>query len=1014
MIAALSSGGDESAYHAFLAALRAEGFAGDIDTAAGTRTVYATDNSIYQLAPTAVVFPRSRADLVLIAQLVTRPAFRKIKVTMRGGGTGTNGQSLTDGLVVDMSRHMNRIVSIDPMKRTAIVEAGVVKDQLNRALEPHGLFFAPELSTSNRATIGGMINTDASGQGSCLYGKTSNHVVGLRVVVLGGTEWLSHPLAPAALSETKRRDDRIGNIYRTADKIARDHAALIDRVFPKLNRFLTGYDLAHLRTADGGLNLNAVLCGAEGTLALIAEAELNLLPIPRCHALINIRYDNFSSALTDARTLAALGVASVETLDGKVLSLARGDMIWSRIATFFPADVDGLAEGINIVEVLANHPEELEGRIAQVEATLAGSHIAGRRGHTITAHADEIEAIWTMRKRAVGLLGNATGPRRPLPFVEDTAVPPEHLADYIAEFRALLDAEGLAYGMFGHVDAGVLHVRPALDLSDPEQALLVRRISDAVFALTRKYRGVLWGEHGKGVRSEYVPETFGALYPALQQLKAAFDPYNQLNPGKIATPPGSDELARIDAFPLRGTVDRQINSETREAFDNAAYCNGNGACFDFDVDSAMCPSFKGTGDRRFSPKGRASLLREWLLRQAREGIDPRAEVEFIRRRPAWRGLPRRVLNSLLGKRGDFSHEVRAAMDNCLACKACASQCPVKVDVPAFRSKFLEHYYSRYLRPLKDPLVASIEHLLPVVGRAAGFYNLLVGSKAGKVLLAFTGLTALPALSRICLSEELRQRGVAYAQAGVLNKLSKEEKARSVVLVQDAFTSYFETQLLLDVVDLLTRLGFTPLVAPLWPNGKAQHVHGYLRAFARTAGKTARELTILSQSGVPLVGLDPSMTLCYREEYLATLGPERAPTVLLLQEWLVDQLDRLGDLRLRSAHRYVLFAHCTEQTRAAASVESWLAIFQRLGLDAAIVNVGCCGMAGTFGHEIRNRRLSDRIYELSWQRKLEALGSDNVPMVTGYSCRSQVAHMGFQGPIAHPMQVLARLVMGRSV
>ena len=294
-------------------------------------------------------------------------------------------------------------------------------------------------------------------------------------------------------------------------------------------------------------------------------------------------------------------------LRDQALQLAKGDIVWPRIAAFFPDDADGPANGINIAEILADTPQELAEKLSAVTTALENTSFIGRKGFTTTHGKAEIEAVWTMRKRAVGLLGNVEGPVRPVPFVEDTAVPPENLAAYIREFRALLDGEGLTYGMFGHVDAGVLHLRPALDLTRPEHAVLVRRISDAVVALTRKYGGVLWGEHGKGVRSEYVPAFFGPLYPRLQEIKAAFDPLGQLNPGKIVAPAGK-ALPKIDEIPLRGTLDRDIGNDIRAAFDNAAYCNGNGACFDFDADGLMCPSYKATRDRRFSPKGRASLM----------------------------------------------------------------------------------------------------------------------------------------------------------------------------------------------------------------------------------------------------------------------------------------------------------------------------------------------------------------------------------------------------------------------
>src|SRR3954452_9970835 len=284
-------------YAAFLAELRARGFEGDLSPLYADRTVLGTDNSIYQLMPQAIAFPRGTDDLVRIARLASDPRFTDLKLAPRGGGTGTNSQSLTDGLVVDVSRHMNRILDIDVGRRRARVQAGVVKDQLNAALAEHGLFFAPELSTSNRATIGGMINTDACGQGSCLYGKTRDHVLALTTVLLDGTVWTSRPLDDPALAEVKARTDRVGAVHRLVDEIQRGNAALIAERFPKLNRCLTGYDLAHIRDAHGRFDLNAILCGAEGTLGLIAEAELNVLPIPKQAALVNIRYDSFDAAL---------------------------------------------------------------------------------------------------------------------------------------------------------------------------------------------------------------------------------------------------------------------------------------------------------------------------------------------------------------------------------------------------------------------------------------------------------------------------------------------------------------------------------------------------------------------------------------------------------------------------------------------------------------------------------------------------------------------------------------------
>ena len=369
-------------------------------------------------------------------------------------------------------------------------------------------------------------------------------------------------------------------------------------------------------------------------------------------------------------------------------------------------------------------------------------------------------AIWDMRKKSVGLLGNMQGDKRPIAFVEDTAVPPENLADYIAEFRATLDARGLAYGMFGHVDAGVLHVRPAIDMKDPAQEALIREITEDVVRITRKYGGLLWGEHGKGVRSEFSPRFFGPLYPTLQAIKAVFDPRNQLNPGKIAAPENG-RLLTIDGLTTRGQLDRSIPPPVRTGYDVALHCNGNGACFNWDPDEAMCPSYKATRDRRHSPKGRASLTREWLRQLAAAGFDPLVETAAIRRKPVWHSLPARLRNTWARRRGeeDFSHTVKEAMDGCLACKSCVGQCPIKVDVPSFRAKFLELYYGRYLRPARDYLVGSLETFLPTIGRMPGVYNALIGNAVGQGAMRTVGLVATPTFSGISLRRELAARGI---------------------------------------------------------------------------------------------------------------------------------------------------------------------------------------------------------------------------------------------------------------
>ncbi|KGC06823.1 FAD-binding and (Fe-S)-binding domain-containing protein [Burkholderia cepacia] len=991
-------------YRDFLAALQAAGFAGEIRADHANRTVQATDNSIYQRLPQAVICPAHADDVQLLARLLAEPAHRDVAVAARGGGTGTNGQSLTDGIVVDLSRNMNRILEIDVAQRWVRVEAGVVKDQLNAALKPHGLFFAPELSTSNRATVGGMINTDASGQGSCTYGKTRDHVIGLDFVLMGGERLHSDALDDEELERRCARQDRVGHVYRTARRISDDKAALIDAKFPKLNRCLTGYDLAHLREPDGRFNLNSVLCGAEGSLGFVVEAKLNVLPIPKFSVLVNVRYAGFMDALRDARALLEHRPLSIETVDSKVLMLAMKDFVWSSVAEYFPQDDARPTLGINLIEFSGDDEHDVDARVRAFVEHLRTDTSVTRLGHTLAAGDDAVKRVYAMRKRAVGLLGNVEGEARPQPFVEDTAVPPENLAAYIAEFRALLDGHGLQYGMFGHVDAGVLHVRPALDMKDPKQAALVRPVSDAVAELTQRHGGLLWGEHGKGVRSEYAPAFFGELYPSLQQLKAAFDPHNQFNPGKIATPPDRTlRLLKIDEVPTRGDHDRQIDERVWQSYGTAMHCNGNGACYNFDPDDAMCPSWKATRERVQSPKGRASLMREWLRLQGQAGVDVVAAART--RQPLLRGLVERWRNSRHARRGDtdFSHEVYDAMAGCLACKSCAGQCPVKVNVPEFRSRFLELYHQRYRRPLRDYLIGSLEFTMPWMARVPALYNGLMGSGWVRALLERqVGMVDSPLLSRFDLAAVIRAWRVKPADPHALAALSDAQRARSVVIVQDTFTRYFDTEQLATLIELAARLGYQVWLAPLAPNGKALHVQGFLQAFAKAAIRNATQLVALARSGVALVGLDPAMTLTYRQEYLKVTGLADVPKVALPQEWLLNALPEAGAGRATVSYR--LLPHCTEKTNAPDSGKQWAQVFARRGLRLQVQPAGCCGMSGTYGHEVRNLATSKTIYAQSWAAHVDAPDEEGEALATGYSCRSQVKRLSSK-QVRHPLQAL---------
>mgnify|MGYP000406835598 FL=1 len=1008
-------------YQEFAKVLATKDFTGDINFQYGARLAHATDNSIYQQLPQLVLHPRSKEDIQIITALGSEAHFNEIKFSARGGGTGTNGQSLTPGIVVDLSKYMNRILEINVEENWVRVEAGVVKDQLNDYLKPFGFFFSPDLSTSNRATIGGMINTDASGQGSLVYGKTSDHVLALESVLANGELLSTSPMSIAAAETIAAQDTTIAKLMRQVLSSCRDNRALILQKFPRLNRFLTGYDLENVFNDDLSIvDLSRIITGSEGSLAFVCEAKLNLTAIANAKTLINIKYDSFDSALRHSPRLVSAKATSVETIDSKVLNLAKQDIVWQLVSDMLQ-DVDGaIMDGINMVEYNGDSVESVAEQVtalcAELDKDIANK--AGVIGYQVTSDLASIAKLYTMRKKAVGLLGNTKGSQKPLAFAEDTAVPPENLADFIAEFRELLDGHGLHYGMFGHVDAGVLHVRPALDMCDPEQEILLRKISDKVVALTAKYGGLMWGEHGKGYRSEYGPEFFGAtLFSELRKIKAAFDPLNKMNPGKICTPfHSSEKLVSVDDK-KRGFYDRQIPITVKNSFNSALDCNGNGLCFNYDANSPMCPSSKVTRDRRHSPKGRAGLMREWLRLVEAKGVDILALEQNIQHWSVKRLLDKiknrfnRLSNEQVND--DFSHEVMEAMQGCLACKACASQCPIKVDVPDFRARFINLYHSRYFRPLKDHLVANVELMTPVMAKAPKIVNSILSSTIyDKLSRASIGYVDTPLLSVPTLTQRATAHNFLVFDLEKLKKLSASDRAKSLLIVQDPFTSFYDAQVVEDFMLLAEKIGFRPILLPFKPNGKPQHVKGFLAKFAKTAKSTADFLNQIHQLDMAMVGLDASLALCYRDEYKQTLGQHRGNfEVKLAHEWLISIIDQqnintrddIADSDQNIA--YKLFAHCTEKTALSGSEGQWQHIFKHFGLSLSSIAVGCCGMAGTYGHEKVNLANSKALYEMSWQEKIANLATEQI-LVTGYSCRSQIKRLDNR-VTQHPVQALLK-------
>lgn len=949
----------------FLARLREEGFEGEIAPDLASRLVGATDNSLYQRLPEAVIYPRSAEDLNRAARAAGDGA---LTLTMRGGNTGTNGQSLTSGVVADVARHLDRILDFDPDGGTVTVEPGVVLSRLNAFLKPHGFFFPPTVSTATRATLGGMVATDASGKGSRVYGRTSDYIARMDVVLSDGSDLSVAPLSAEALAEVAAKDDLSGRIHREVHRVVTERAAEIERVFPKMNRGLTGYNLQRVLREDGGFFLAPLLAGSEGTLALTKRLTLRVKRLPRFRRLLVVRYARFDDALRDVGTLLPADPLAIEVLDDRVLATAKTDVAWQALAGVLGGETDRPVEGLSFVEFVGDDAEALEEKLRQARTLLLNSRFDPIDFKAVSDDAT-IALLWGLREKCVGLLGRPDGRRQGVAFVEDTAVPPESLADYVAEFRAILDGHGLTYGMFGHADVGCLHVRPFLDMTTAHDQALIRPISDAVAALTRKYGGLLWGEHGRGFRGEFSPLFFGeALFAELCRIKETFDPKDIFNRGKLA-PAAGYAVDRIDAVPFKGAFDAQVAPDLRDAFLPAISCNGNGACFNREPDMAMCPSYKATKDRRQSPKGRATLIRSWArLKSLPQGSEDKALL------------------------GDVTEALKASLDTCLSCKACATQCPIRVDIPSMRSKFLAWYFRDRRRPARDYLIYALEPLLALARAIPGAANLALGNPLTAALLTRLGLVDLPRLRPARLTRE------AFVNRDWLNTGNAE--GRKVAVLQDSFTGSFDGAVVEAAHALLNALGLEARVTKVLDNGKARHVRGFRRGFARTARRTLRAVGEIARHNIPVISLDAATGLMFEQEYreLGDGVPEVLPLEAFLKRWI-------GEFPARpiTDEPAEIISHCTEQAVRPGAAEDWAVVLRHFGVGAKAGKAGCCGMAGLFGHEREHAGLSARIFARNWEAK--ARGDI---LATGFSCRCQTERLAGKRP-PHPVELLARAV-----
>jgi FAD/FMN-containing dehydrogenase/Fe-S oxidoreductase len=944
--------------------------AGEVRFDATSRQLYSTDASIYQMEPLGVVIPKSVEDIVAVVQIA---AESRVPITARGGGTSLSGQSIGPGVVLDCSKYLNAILDIDPAARVVRIQPGVVLDALNGVLAKHDLQFGPDVATASRANLGGMIGNNSAGARSIVYGKTLDHVRRLGVVLADGSRASFGPVRPADWERRAAGRSLEGSIYQQVRDIVQDARDEIERRFPRLLRRVSGYNLDVLSAglnATGGtpvppVGLHQLIVGSEGTLAVVTEAELGLLPQPKARGLLVPQFATFGAAMDALAACLELQPSAVELMDRLLLELTAQNLALKDTMKA----IQGHPQAVFMVEFSGDDAAEVADRVERLRRRLAG--VNGLTAAVPAIDPSLREPLWNLRRAAMPLLYSMTGDRKPITFVEDTAVAPHCLPEFAARFRDLLQRHGTDGAFYGHASVGCLHIRPVLNLKDPGDVARMRRITADVTDLVLEYGGSLSGEHGDGLaRSEWNEKMFGpVVYQAFCRVKQAFDPKQLLNPGRIVhAPPMTDNLRYGPNYqPVEpATV---FDYSRQEGFlRSIELCNGNGACRKMQG-GTMCPSYRATRDEKDTTRGRANALRLALA-----GQQPLSH----------------------------SHAVYDVLDLCLMCKGCKAECPSNVDVAKHKAEFLQFYYQDRQRPLGHLLMAGIHRMNRLGAPIAPVINFVQNRRPFRWLLEkVAGIDhrrSLPPLHR----QHFRRWFARHAPDPAAGTRGR------VLLLDDCFTTFNEPAIGRAAVRVLERAGYTVELAGLTCCGRPMISKGFLHQTRTLIQEQAESLASRLADGTPLLGLEPSCLLTLADEWTELLpGPQTkaiAAACHPADNWLARQVET-GQCELKLSARpqkCVLHGHCHQKALlGAGGTAAALRLVPRL--DVTVLDTGCCGMAGSFGFEREHYDLSVKIANLALLPALES-APDAVVVAPGTSCRHQIKDLA-KRHARHPLEVL---------
>ncbi|PKB60772.1 MAG: sn-glycerol-3-phosphate dehydrogenase subunit C [SAR202 cluster bacterium Ae2-Chloro-G2] len=941
---------------------------GDVRFDKMSRTLWSTDASIYQIEPVGIVLPKSRDDV--IAVLETARSYG-VSVLPRGGGTSLAGQTVGESIIIDFSRYMRNVGEINNEEGWVKTQPGIILDELNGILAPHGVCFAPDPSTSNRGNVGGALGNNSCGAHSIMWGKTVDNVYELDVVLSNGDTASFGHLSGSSLESKMRIEGLEGSIYRDLFNISENNRDEVLARYPKIQRRVSGYNLDEF---VGGRNFNMArfVVGSEGTLITVTEAKLRLVPLPKVKGLAVLHCMELIESMEATVAVLELEPAAVELIGSMIIRQAQSNLAYSRITDF----IEGQPEALLAIELSADTQIELIAKFDQLQQRID----KGGWGYALIRMTDPIEQqkVWDVRKAGLGLMMNVPGEAKPLPFVEDTAVSPEVLPEFVRRFDAIVRKHGTEAGYYGHASVGCLHIRPLINLKNQEGVDRMVAISDEISDLVLEFGGSLSGEHGDGlVRSGYNEKMFGSqIYQAFRDVKKVFDPDGIMNPGKIVDPPPMTDNLRYG--PTYNTIKTETGFSFNEegSFANAIeMCNGQGACRKIDG-GTMCPSYMVTRDEEHSTRGRANALRAAISG----------------------ALPPETLKD---------QRLYEVMDLCLECKGCKAECPSNVDMAKLKYEFLSQYHKSNGYKLKNRFFGKISSLSKLGSFFAPITNWMMDTSLSReVLESIIGID-----KRRSLPHFTSQSFEHWFRSRKLSSKAKEVNGQ-VVLFPDTTTNYNHPELGIAAVNVIEKLGYEVVIPEIRCCGRPMLSNGMMDEAKTNVDFNINAIHPYIENGAKLVGVEPSCVLGFVGDFedLSSM-PDKARKIsentMLIEQFFMHAVESNGDVKFTNppdGKRAVFHGHCHQKSLLGTSTA--MEVLRKIpGLESVEIKSGCCGMAGSFGFFKEHYEISMEIGDLSLFPAIRKEEKDVIVISEGVSCRQQI-QQGTSKDSRHLVEVLA--------